>query len=585
MRVIWRLLTYVKYQWQLFVGAFLVYMTASFLQQWTPTIIQKIIDTQLTPLSQGGGIVDMAYVFKQLSLFIGVTIVLSIGAYISSIWFMRVANRIVEHLRNEAFDTMQRLPISYFDDKPAGKISTRIVNDTETLRKQFYGGLLTQILTLFLQIVMIYIMIFSVNIWTGFALLFMIPIIIIWQKIYSRASEKSLSVYYEAQSEINSQVNETIHGSEQIQLMQLEEDFRGQFGQTIERMRQADMKNLHAEVFLSFSLAELFKRFFVFLIIAIAGYQYIGKNLMITAGEIFLIINYTERLFNNLNMIVRQFPQLQRSLTTGQRVLELLDEPRESDGVDTLVVSDGNVTFDHVSFGYVDNHFVLKDIHIEAKQGEVIALVGHTGSGKSSIINLLMRFYDPQQGRIMIDGQDIGECQRESVRQEMGIVLQDPYLFTGTIASNIRMGNVSMTDEQVRQALVKVGAQPLIDKLPKGIDEPVFEKGATYSSGERQLISFARTLAADPKILILDEATSHIDTETEELIQHAMKVVQEGRTTFIVAHRLSTIQHANQILVLHEGEIVERGTHSDLLRQEGQYAKMYQMQLRLEGNV
>lgn len=331
----------------------------------------------------------------------------------------------------------------------------------------------------------------------------------------------------------------------------------------------------------SWSLVEVVKRLTTAGVLAIIGYQFIGGTLGISTGLIFSYINYIERLFVALGQFIRMFPRMQRSIATGKRVLALLDEVSETDTDMPLVVRDGVVIFDRVTFGYNPDQPILKNITFKANKGETVALVGHTGSGKSSIMNLLFRFYDAQSGQILIDGQNIAQYNRESVRQDMGIVLQDPYLFTGTIKSNVAMDNHAISDEDVLEALVKVGASEMLARLEQGINEPVIEKGNSFSSGERQLLSFARTLASDPKILILDEATSHIDTETEDIIQNAMNVVKEGRTTFMIAHRLSTIQSANQILVLHEGEIVERGTHQELIAQNGRYAEMYRMQQRI----
>ena len=298
----------------------------------------------------------------------------------------------------------------------------------------------------------------------------------------------------------------------------------------------------------------------------------------VSAGTLYAFVDYIIRLFNPITNLVNQFSQLERSLVAGTRVFELLDQPGEEVSKERVQRYKGNVVFDHVSFAYKNDDYVLKNIHFEAKEGETIALVGHTGSGKSSIMNLLFRFYDPQKGRIIIDGQDITKLPRQAIREHMGIVLQDPYLFTGTIASNVSLNDARISREMVENALEAVGGDRVLSKFEKGIDEPVIEKGSTLSSGQRQLISFARALAFDPAILILDEATSNIDSETEEIIQHAMDVLKKGRTTFIIAHRLSTIKNADKILVLDRGEIVEQGNHDELVALGGKYELMYRLQ-------
>jgi ATP-binding cassette subfamily B protein len=265
-------------------------------------------------------------------------------------------------------------------------------------------------------------------------------------------------------------------------------------------------------------------------------------------------------------------------MVSAGRVFTLMDEPGEPVTDGSMPRYKGNVIFKDVSFAYKKD-YVLRDISFEARPGETVALVGHTGSGKSSIINLLFRFYDPQRGSITIDGQEVTSLPKQWLRSHMGIVLQDPYLFTGTIASNVSLGDERISRERVERALREVGADKLLAHLPQGFDEPVVEKGSTLSAGQRQLISFARALSFDPAILILDEATSNIDTETESIIQQALEVLKKGRTTFIIAHRLSTIRSADQILVLHRGEIVERGSHDELMALGGRYFRMYQLQL------
>ncbi|WP_442853682.1 ABC transporter ATP-binding protein [Bacillus sp. CHD6a] len=283
-------------------------------------------------------------------------------------------------------------------------------------------------------------------------------------------------------------------------------------------------------------------------------------------------------MFGPITGMVNQLANLEQARVSAVRVFELMDEA----GIQVSDVKhpryEGNVSFESVWFGYKENEYVLKDISFTASKGETVALVGHTGSGKSSIMNLLFRFYDIEKGKIIIDGENIQELPKQAIRQHMGIVLQDPFLFTGTISSNVSLDDPTISVDRVKKALEDVGAMDFIDALPKGLEEPVIEKGSTLSSGQRQLISFARALAFDPAILILDEATASIDTETEAVIQQALEVLKKGRTTFIIAHRLSTIKNADQILVLDRGEIVERGNHFELMERKGKYYQMYELQ-------
>ncbi|QTU83339.1 ABC transporter ATP-binding protein [Carnobacteriaceae bacterium zg-C25] len=572
-----RQLSVVKYYFLL--GIVLQLLNTSMIQVST-LFIQGMIDNVLTPITQTGEM-NTQLLWQQLGVFFAFVGGSFIIGYFANVVLQDCAARVVEHLRNQAYDKMQQLPIAYFDNMPAGKVSSRIVNDTETLRTQFYNTLITQLsFSVFVSLV-IYIVVFSINVWLGVVLLLLLPIMFLWQHIYTKKVDKELAIYYESQSQINTHVNETMNGSTILQLFKQEDAMSEEFERITSEMLRVQRRLVNVDAILSWNLMDVFKRIVIAIILAVVGYQVFGGAVGISAGVLFAMVNYTDRLFNSVGMIVRVLPNIQRTLATGKRLFELLDEPSETDSQTPLVVTNGNVVFNNVSFGYTPNHKVLKNISIEAKEGQTIALVGHTGSGKSSIINLLFRFYDPQEGEILIDGQNIALYNRESVREKMGIVLQDPYLFSGTIASNVAMDDDMMTREVIVESLEAVGATILLNKLPNGIDEPVVEKGNTFSSGERQLISFARTLASNPKILILDEATSHIDTQTEEIIQNAMNVVKKGRTTFIIAHRLSTIQSADMILVLHEGEIVERGNHQELLALNGRYAEMYRMQAKV----
>ena len=560
----------------LFLGGVFVYLASSMVLRFAPLLLQGIIDGPLTDLTKGQPF-DSSLFLRDITFYISFSSIGAVGFYYSFRTLMFCAAKIAENLRNRAYETIQLLPISYFDDKPAGKIATRIVNDTETLRTQFYMTLV-YVFNHFVRLIFTYGILFYLNATLGFSLLLLLPVFVGIQYVYKALTDKPMKDFYDARSDINTQVNETMNGIALLQLFGQEERVLAEFEKTADRMRKADNKIIWSQSIATWNLTGFLQNLVITGILTVVGYQFLNGQVDITSGRLFVYISYIEGIFIAMGGLIQQLPNVLRSRETGKRVMELLEEEIEEDGLEHLEVDEGQVCFEAVTFAYKEEKNVLEDIHFTVNKGETIALVGHTGSGKSSIMNLLYRFYDPQKGRILMDGKDIKGYSRESLRSHMGIVLQDPYLFTGTIASNISMGEASENRDKIYDSLVKVGGRPMLERARHGLDEPVLEKGATFSSGERQLIAFARTLYLDPKILILDEATSHIDTETEELIQHAMEVVKEGRTTFIIAHRLSTIQNADQILVLDQGRIVERGKHEELLEKGGIYAQMYHIQ-------
>lgn len=557
---------------------FICLLLATILSDLSPFILQKMIDGPLTALSQGG---ELGALYPMGVLYLIVLAVGQIVSYIGNRVLIHGGNKVTAQLRDQAFLVMQQLPISYFDDKPAGKIATRIVNDTETLRTQFYNSCMYLVIHL-MRFFFIMGVLFTINPMMGLLLCLMFPIFYGIQALYKRMTDKPMKDFFDSRSEINTQVNELLHGASMIQLYGQEERVIDEFDQTTDKMTVAYDRLVLADSIASWSLTEFLKYIVIAGILTIAGLSYLGGDLGMTAGFLFINLNYVIQLFDLMANLIRRLPDIRRSLETGERVLTFLDEKVEADATEEIQIDRAAVEFDQVTFAYEEGKPVLKDISIQAHPGQTLALVGHTGSGKSSIMNLLYRFYDPQEGEIRIDGQNIRHFSRESLRSHMGIVLQDPYLFSGTIASNVAMSQTDIDRDRVLDALKQVGALPMIQRLEKGIDHPVVEKGSAFSSGERQLISFARTLYMNPKILILDEATSHIDTETEEIIQKAMAVLQKGRTTFIIAHRLSTIQDADQILVLSEGRIVERGQHADLIAHGGIYAQMQAIQQTVE---
>lgn len=578
MKTFKRLLKEIRVVQGRFVGAIFFIIVNMVIAQILPLILQSIIDDDLTPAIHQLEHFQLHSVYVKASLYV---VLLLLGSGIAYFSFIAVRNCVTEitlSLQEQLYARMQSLPISYFDDKPAGKISTRIVNYTVNLADQFYNTLIYQFLVQALQFIIVFLILIYYNLTIGLVTLLVFPILYLWQKFYINLVKKPIEEYHEKEGEINSRVHETMHASHIIQIYNYEQVWQEEFLNLNNQMNATSQKLIRIDSYLNWSMADTLKRFFVIVFVAVLLYQFLSGYEGVTAGFVFLSVTYVERVFFAIANMVRNVPGLRRALTTADKMYEILDAEPETDGTQILRLKQGHVVFENVSFSYVEGTPVLKNISFEAAPGQTIALVGHTGSGKSSIMNLLFRFYDPQEGHIFIDHQDISECQRESVRERMGIVLQDPYLFTGTIASNIRMENENISDEAIESYLKQVGAGFMLERYPEGIYTKVLEKGKDFSTGERQLITFARTLAANPRILILDEATANIDTETEEIIQKALKVLKAGRTTFIIAHRLSTIQEADKIVVLKSGQILEEGTHEELMNKKAYYAQLYAAQ-------
>lgn len=537
-----------------------------------PFIAKYIIDHYMAP-----GSIQAEPIIWLLSVFLLLSIITAVFRYFMNIYLQRGANRVVQQLRKDVFGHIQKLPIEYFDNLPAGKVVARVTNDTEAIRN-LYVTVLSQFATSFITIAGVYIALFILNWKMALVALILIPIVYTWMILYRKYASQYNHVIRTKIADINAMINESINGMTIIQAFRREDQMKQEFDEMNNEHYEYHRKLLVLDSATSHNLVNILRLAMFAVFVFYFGTQSMTLPEAVSAGTLYAFVDYITRLFNPITNLVNQFSQLERSLVAGSRVFELLDQTGENVSEERIDRYKGNVVFDNVSFAYKNDEYVLRNIQFEAKQGETIALVGHTGSGKSSIMNLLFRFYDPQKGRIVIDGQDITKLPRQAVRQHMGIVLQDPYLFTGTIETNVSLNDERISRETVEKALAAVGGDRVLAKLEQGIDEPVIEKGSTLSSGQRQLISFARALAFDPAILILDEATSNIDSETEEIIQHAMEVLKQGRTTFIIAHRLSTIKNADKILVLDRGEIVEQGSHDELVALGGKYELMYRLQ-------
>ncbi|MGM1383100.1 MULTISPECIES: ABC transporter ATP-binding protein [unclassified Bacillus cereus group] len=504
-------------------------------------------------------------------------VVVSLFAYGKQFFLQKAANKIIQIMREDVFSHIQTLPIRYFDHLPAGKIVSRVTNDTEAIR-DLYVTVLATFVSSIIYIIGIFAALFLLDVKLASLCLLIIPILIVWAILY----RKYASVYNHKMrsrlSDINGTVNESIQGMPIIQAFRQERETKKEFEELNGDYFKYQNKILNLNAATSHNLVAVLRNIAFTGVIWYFGGASLSATGIISLGVLYAFVDYLTRLFSPITNMVNQLANLEQARVASERVFELLEEKGEPVEEERMPRLKGNVKFDNVSFSYNGKDEVLKNISFEAKQGETVALVGHTGSGKSSIMNVLFQFYEFEKGKLTIDGHDVKEMPKQATREHMGIVLQDPFLFSGTVASNVSLENEKISKERIIKALHDVGAE----RFANNINEEITEKGSTLSTGERQLISFARALAFDPAILILDEATSSIDTETEAMIQQALEVVKKGRTTFIIAHRLSTIKSADQIIVLDRGTILEKGSHDELMKKRGRYYDMYKTQM--EGN-
>lgn len=480
-------------------------------------------------------------------------VVVSLFAYGKQFFLQKAANKIIQIMREDVFSHIQTLPIRYFDHLPAGKIVSRVTNDTEAIR-DLYVTVLATFVSSIIYIIGIFAALFLLDVKLASLCLLIIPILIVWAILY----RKYASVYNHKMrsrlSDINGTVNESIQGMPIIQAFRQERETKKEFEELNGDYFKYQNKILNLNAATSHNLVAVLRNIAFTGVIWYFGGASLSATGIISLGVLYAFVDYLTRLFSPITNMVNQLANLEQARVASERVFELLEEKGEPVEEERMPRLKGNVKFDNVSFSYNGKDEVLKNISFEAKQGETVALVGHTGSGKSSIMNVLFQFYEFEKGKLTIDGHDVKEMPKQATREHMGIVLQDPFLFSGTVASNVSLENEKISKERIIKALHDVGAE----RFANNINEEITEKGSTLSTGERQLISFARALAFDPAILILDEATSSIDTETEAMIQQALEVVKKGRTTFIIAHRLSTIKSADQIIVLDRGTILEK---------------------------
>ena len=569
-KTFFRLMRYMLRYKGLSILALLFILMTSIVATAIPLLAQYYIDNYITKNIAKAGL----YI---LIIYFGLFILRVVFTFLGEYYFAKVAHSIVRDLRNDSFANLQKLGMSYFDKTPVGSVVSRLTNDTQAVADMF-GTIFSSFLNTILMFVVTLSAMIALSWQLTIYMILFIPVMVGSVYLYQKLSSRLVEISRAKISEMNTKLSESIEGMKIIQAFNQEQRLIDEFGEVNNEHLRYYTKSLKVDSILLRPAMALFKVLAYGVIVMYFGLTF--ESAGFTAGIIYAFIQYTNQLFNPLIELMQNFSILQTSIISAGRVFTLIDneeyepEQKESD----YKISHGDIEFKNVSFSYDGKRDVLKNISFSVKNGESIAFVGATGSGKSSIMNLFLRFYDYDRGEILIDGVNIKDYSSKELRNSVGLVLQDPFLYHGTVESNIKMYNEELTREDVIEAAKFVDAHNFIDKLEDKYDSLVTERGSTFSSGERQLLTFARTIASKPKILILDEATANIDSETEELIQHSLEKMRKGRTTIAIAHRLSTIQDSSCIYVLDKGEIIESGTHDELIALKGNYYKMYQLQ-------
>lgn len=508
-----------------------------------------------------------------------VVLALSFAFNIAQTWILqKTGQNIILQIRKDLYRHIQSLGSRYFDITPVGKLVTRVTNDVEALN-EMYSGILVQLFRNIVKIVGLAGVMLVLDVRLAAISFVLMPLVIGLTVLCQKIARNIYRLYRTRLTDINTFLSEHLSGMKIIQI----------FGRQERKFEEFHDKNtkLYKAFYREMLMYAVFRPLiYILSILSLMIVLWFGsKNVfdeIISVGTLYIFSNYIRSFFDPIQELAEQFSTLQSSIASAEKIFTVMDEEEFIPEVENPKQPDkiiGKIEFDHVWFAYDGENYVLKDVSFVINPGEKVAFVGATGAGKSSILNLIGRYYDIQKGHIYIDGIDIRQLSKKQLRSAIGQMQQDVFIFEGDVAYNIRLNDDDITDAQVRAAAEYVNASHFIEKLPQGYHEPVTERGATFSAGERQLLSFARTLAHNPSILVMDEATANIDTETEILIQEALEKLMDGRTTIMVAHRLSTIQHADCIMVMHKGRICERGTHRELLEQDGIYRKLYELQI------
>jgi ATP-binding cassette subfamily B protein len=539
-----------------------------------PFLIQYTLDAHV----QNGNYWAMVEI---MLIVLGLLVVQSVVQYVHTYVSGRIAQFVIRDIRIQLYEHLVNLRLRFFDKTPIGRLVTRTISDVETLADVFSEGLAAMASDL-LQIVFILAFMFYIDWRLTLVSLSTIPLMLLSTYVFKEKIKVAFNDVRNAVSNLNAFVQEHITGMNVVQIFGSEKREFEKFNAINKEHRDANLRSvLYYSVY--FPVAEIIAAMGTGLLVWYGAKGVINTEASgITLGKLVSFIMYIQLFFRPIRMIADRYNTLQMGIVGSSRIINLLDDKKDmmTDGTLSPEAVRGSVQFNHVWFAYNEDNYVLRDVNLSIQPGETVALVGATGAGKSSIINLLNRFYEINRGSILVDGINIKEFQLAALRKNIGVVLQDVFLFSDTIRNNISLGNDEVTDEMILHAADLVGARKFIDRLPGGLDYNVMERGATLSVGQRQLLSFIRAMVYEPKILVLDEATSSVDSETEEMIQNAIGKMMSGRTSIVIAHRLSTIQKADKIIVLDKGEIKEVGKHEELLEYNGYYSQLYKMQYK-----
>ncbi len=569
-----RLLGYLQPYWRSVAVAFAAIIAGSLASLAQPYLMKVAIDRYIA----AGRLADL----NRLAVLYLIVLVVGFAAEYVQTWTLQLTGqRVMFDLRSAIYSHLQRLDLRYYDRNPVGRLMTRVTSDVDALNDLFTAGVITIFGDIF-TLVGIMVVMMAMNWQLALVAFAVLPLIVLVTQWFRRNVRQSYRVVRGLIARINAFLQENITGMATVQLFRREALNFARFDDIDAKHRDANLQSVfYYAVF--YPAIEAISSLASALIIWYGGGRVIQNAL--TLGALVAFLQYSQRFFRPISDMSDKFNVMQAAMASSERIFKLLDEPVAVQSPAQPAPHpplSGHIAFDHVWFAYNDDEYVLQDVTFEVKPGQRVGIVGATGSGKTTLINLLLRFYDVKRGRITVDGIDIRDLDLTELRSLFSLVLQDVHLFSGTVADNIRLGNAGIDDAAVARAAEAVHAAPFIERLPARYASPVAERGATLSVGQKQLLSFARALAFDPRVLILDEATSSVDTETELIIRDALQVLMRGRTTIAIAHRLSTIQDMDQILVLHKGKLRERGTHQELLAERGIYFKLFELQYRKE---